>query len=161
MGAGSVINTTNEIENNKVNEETKLELIKGQINKLDIFYKGTSLDMSGNQRIYGSLYAQNANITMTGGSGFQGHIITGGGKIDISGGANAVTQVFYAPNSNVNITGGGTIKGNIISKTLTISGGGSVTYMNLSGEDLPPILGGATETISPKDLLSAEPTREK
>lgn len=161
MGAGSVINTSTDIDNNKVSKGKKLELMKGQINKLDIFYKGTSLDMSGDQRIYGSLYAQNANITMTGGSGFQGHIITGGGKIDISGGANAITQVFYAPNSNVNITGGGTIQGNIISKSLTISGGGSVTYDSITLEDLPPMFGGTTENISPKDILSAEPTREK
>jgi len=162
MGAGSVINTTDEIENiKKNNEATSSELIREQIKMLDIFYKGLSLDMSGSQKIYGSLYARNANISLTGGSGFQGHIITGGGKIDISGGANAITQIFYAPNSNVNISGGGTIVGNIISKNLTISGGGSITYNNALDDDLPPIFGGATGAVSSKDILSLEPTREK
>ncbi|MFS0822525.1 pilus assembly PilX N-terminal domain-containing protein [Bacillus sp. 1P02SD] len=161
MGSSSVINTTDEIESKKMNEATKSNLIKEQIKKLDIFYKGSTLEMAGGQKIYGSLYAQNADIEMTRGSGFQGHIITGGVKINIDGDASAVTQVFYAPNANVKILGGGSVKGNIISKNLTITGGGVITYEKVSFEDLPPMFGGTTETISPTDILSAEPTREK
>lgn len=165
MGSGSTINTSDEIDNfskKKGNADTKSQLIKDQVKKLDIYYKGSSLDLSGSQKIYGSLYAQNANLSFSGGSGFQGSIITGGEQINISGGANAITQLFYAPNADINISGGGTIKGQIIGKSYTSSGGSLITLENFNDAELPPILGGTSGgTVSASDILSTQPTREK
>ncbi|MEQ6375641.1 PilX N-terminal domain-containing pilus assembly protein [Bacillaceae bacterium S4-13-56] len=164
MGAGSIINTSDEIENlnKKGNEDTKSQLIKDQVKKLDIFYKGPNLLLSGSQKIYGSLYAQYADLSFSGGSGFQGHIITGGGKINISGGANAITQLFYAPNADINISGGGTIKGQIIGKSYTASGGSLITLDDFNVADLPPILDETSGgTGSANDIISAQPSREK
>ncbi len=69
MGSGSVINTG------------------GNVDKLKIYLKGSgvpsspkSVSLSGAQKIYGSLFAEDANISFSGGSGFQGDIITGGKK---------------------------------------------------------------------------------
>ena len=164
MGSGSTINTSEEIENfsKKGNADTISQLIKDQVKKLDIYYKGSSLDLSGSQKIYGSLYAQSANLSLSGGSGFQGSIITGGEKINISGGANAITQLFYAPNADVKISGGGTIKGQIIGKSYISSGGSMITLQDFNDAELPPILGGTSGgTVSASDILSTQPSREK
>lgn len=162
MGSGSVINTTDEIENYKGNEVSKLQLIENQVKKLNIFYKGASLSLSGGQKIYGSLYAQNADISLSGGSGFQGHILTGGEKVTISGGANAYSQIFYAPNADVIVSGGGEIKGSIVSKTYTASGGSSLIFEKVDNEDLPPFIGGGSGvSATVEDLLSKEPSLEK
>jgi|GEM_PF-1297056 len=118
MGSGSVINVIKSIN----------APIPDHIKKLEIYYKGQSLEMSGAQKIYGSLHAQRANITLTAGSGFYGYVITGGDKLNISGGANAYTQLFYAPNAAVTLDGGGKVKGTIIAKSYTGAGGTSVTY---------------------------------
>jgi hypothetical protein len=164
MGAGSVINTNDQIENSHRgrDEQTRLQLIKDHVKKLEVFYKGSNLNLSGDQKIYGSLYAKNAELTLTGGSGFQGHLLLGGGEIEINGGANAVTQLFYAPNSDVIMSGGGTIKGSIIAQSYTATGGSSVTFDSLNPNDLPPILAGTSEgAYSAEDIISAEPSREK
>ncbi|WP_026676462.1 DUF7305 domain-containing protein [Fictibacillus gelatini] len=153
MGAGSKINAINSNNSNS---------IKAQIKTLDIYYKGSHLNLAGDQKIYGSLYALNADISMSGGSGFQGYIITGGKMIDISGGANAITQLFYAPNADVNMSGGGNIKGSIICKTYTGSGGSTITLDNFDATDLPPNMGGTTGgPLSAKDIISVQPSREK
>lgn len=153
LGSGSINEPTNKSNN---------QLVKDQIKKLDIFYKGPSLTMGADMKIYSSFYAQQANLTMTAGSSFQGHIVTGGSKVTINGGANAVTQLFYAPNADVVFSGGGNLTGAIIGKSFKGDGGSKVTFENINVEDLPPFIGGSNGgNISIGELISSNPSREK
>ena len=76
--------------------------------------------MAGNQRIYGSLFAEDAKIYVTNGGGFQGSLVTGGTEVEISGGTSIVTSLFFAPNASVSVSGSGNVKGPIVANTFCI-----------------------------------------
>ena len=118
MGSGSTINSN-----------TK------DVDKLKVFQKGDSeITLAGDQKIYGSLYAEKANITISGGGGFQGDIYTGGTEVNVNGGAGVISQLFLAPNAKFTLAEGGKIKGLIIADSFVGSGGVSVTYNELNGD---------------------------
>lgn len=150
MGSGSIINSG------------------GNINQLDMYLKGSGnpsspkkLDLSGAQKIYASLYAKDATISLTGGSGFQGQILTGGRNVTINGGANAITQLFFAPNANITVAGGGSITGIIIAKSVTASGGSTITFKQPSIDQLPFFPNnGAGGEVTIDNLIVAGGTRE-
>ncbi|MEH7223079.1 pilus assembly PilX N-terminal domain-containing protein [Bacillus sp. JJ1566] len=156
LGANDRINSTDKDGNVITNKQA----IKEKVKKLDIFYKGQKdLRFTNGQRIYGSLIVQDIEIEMLGQSGFEGFIISAGDRITINGdNKNELQQFIYAPNAHVDI-GNIKIEGTIISKSFS-SNGGDLTLSNYNVDELPLIIGGV-ETISPKDILSAEPTREK
>jgi Tfp pilus assembly protein PilX len=151
MGSGSIINTG------------------GDINNLNIYLKGSgvpsnpkNLSLSGSQKIFGSLFAEDANLSFTNGSGFQGNILTGGKSILIDGGVYLNTQLFFAPKADLTVSSGGTVSGVIITKTLTASGNGTINFNQLNIDQLPFFpssgTGGGSATIS--NILSAGATRE-
>lgn len=114
----------------------------GDIKKLELYLKGSgkpsspkSVTLTGSQKIFGSLYAEDATISFGNGSGFEGHIITGGNKFTISGGVYVHSRLIYAPNANVSLIGGGSVKGSIIANSYYGDGGTLVTYEKNS--DLP------------------------
>lgn len=115
MGSGSTINGN-----------TK------QSNKVDLYLKRSStpqtVQLGGNQKIYGSLYAESANLDFGGGGGFQGNLYTGGTSVKLNGGARVETSVLYAPSAHVELTGGGKVTGAIISSSFHGGGGTEVTY---------------------------------
>lgn len=145
MGGGSTINNN------------------GVITRLNIFLAqstpATTVQLGGNQKIFGSLYAENADIEMNGGGGFQGHIFTGGKNVSIYGGARVTTSLFYAPNASFNLLGGGAIKGMIVSETFSASGGAKVDYQPVDLEEVPYSTGGSTGI--PEGLITSAPVREK
>ena len=117
---------------------------EGNINNVNIFYKGSEkLQLAGNQKLYGSIYAETANLDLTGSGGIYGNIFTGGNEVTISGGADIITQLIFAPEATVKISGGGHIYGVIMSKKFNHNSGATVEY----GE--PFVLEGP---ISPKAL---------
>ena len=141
MGSGSTINDQENIKDNE------------HIKNLDIFYSGNSqVNLSGNQKIYGSLYAKRANLDLTGSGSIYGNIFTGGNTFQISGGSKVETQLILAPYADVTISGGGSIYGKIISKTFTHNSGGHV----IDGE--PFIIEGP---ISPSALESGTGSKGK
>lgn len=150
MDSGSIINT-------------------GQnINKLDIYLKGSgiptspkSLSIAGAQKIYGSLYAEDANLSLGGGSGFQGHIVTGGKNVTIDGGASAISQLIYAPNATFLVSGGATVKGSIVAKSLTADGGSRIQFTQINNAELPFFPGNDGGTAELEDLILTNPIREK
>ncbi|MDW0109650.1 DUF7305 domain-containing protein [Sporosarcina aquimarina] len=115
MGSGSVINTS------KDTKRLKIYLDNDKITP-------NNLEVTGAQKIYGSLFAKNTNITITGGGGFQGNIITGGKKVVISGGGSALSTLLLAPNADVTLNGGGKVNGVILGKSLTMDGGTAVNF---------------------------------
>ena len=128
--------------------------VSDSIKKLLVYYEGDSsnktITMSGSQKIYGSLYAKDADMNITAGSGFLGNVVTGGLHVNINGGTNVVTNFFYAPNAAVSISGGGTVNGPIVSNSFTLDGGASVTY-NPSGGivDNPFTVGNSIDDLIP------------
>jgi type II secretory pathway pseudopilin PulG len=150
MGSGSIINM-------------------GQnVNQLNIYLTGSgsvsspkTLTLTGSQKIYGSLYAEDANIDFGNGSGFQGNILTGGKSVTVDGGAYANTQLFYAPNADFSLLGGGTIQGSIIANSLTATGGSKIIYEKLDQSSLPFFLSSGTSgTATISDLMTTDPVQE-
>jgi len=149
---------------------TKVNIDK-DIKKLNIYWKGSgkpnqpkNLMLGSDSEIYGSLYAEDANLTFTGGTSFKGHIITGGKKVSVGGGTNAYTQLFYAPFADFTVgveQGGGHIWGSIVANTLKMAGGASITHDQLGRDEIPffPVSGGSA-SIDIEELISTYPTRE-
>src|SRR5699024_3200252 len=80
----------------------------------------------GDQKIFGSLYAKQANMNLTGSCGIYGNIFTGGNTIKMSGGSDIEAQLILAPKANVEVLAGGHIEGKVIANSFTMDGGGEV-----------------------------------
>ncbi len=167
MGSGSTINN------------------HGDVAKLDVYLKGSNaseepkkVTLSGSQKVFGSLYAEDANIVLDAGGGFVGNIFTGGTSFKITGGSYNQAQLFFAPNAFFDMESGGTkFEGMIIADTYSISGGWNVTYKDLKFTDGPisPAAlgreneagnggtGGGTnlEETGASPTITTTPTREK
>ncbi|MEW4305949.1 pilus assembly PilX family protein [Rossellomorea marisflavi] len=134
----------------------------GKIEQLNLYLATSSssspLRLAGAQKISGSLYAESADIEMTGGGGFQGHILTGGNTVTLTGGSRTNSSLLYAPNATIKMLEGGIFTGMIVSKNFQITGGGRVNYQLINTEDIPFILGGSTD--EPVELISLDPVRE-
>ncbi|WP_181347477.1 PilX N-terminal domain-containing pilus assembly protein [Thalassobacillus sp. CUG 92003] len=143
MGAGSDINNGGNI------EDLQIYLKSSQMSN--------SLNLSGSQKIFGSLYAEDADITLSGGGGFQGHIFTGGSNFTINGGARAYASLLFAPHADFSISGGGSVDGSVIAHQFSASGGARVKYEE-EDMDIPFDPGGGS--TEPEELIDAEPIRE-
>ncbi len=107
-----------------------------------IYYKGTdALFFAGSTGFKGGLYAETANITLTGSGGIQGNIITGGDTVDISGNAEATSRVVYAPNAAVNLAGSGRVRGSVVCDTFNSIGNTRVIYSNQYNDTFPEFSG--------------------
>lgn len=105
-----------------INKETKIK-------DLEIFYAGSSKpEFGGDTKIYGNLYAKQADLEFGAGNGIQGTVLSGGNSIKITGGSANIAQMFFAPNAHVEFSGGGKLKGKVIANRFTISGGGTVDF---------------------------------
>lgn len=141
----------------------------GVINNLNIFYKGLNkVELGGDQKIYGSLYSESADMYLTGSGGILGNVFSGGEKIEITGGANVETQLILAPKAKVKIDGGGSVYGMIMSKSFTHNSGESIIYGEpfvLDGPISPAALGiknvGGGEAAEPSPTITITPPREK
>ncbi len=123
--------------------------VKGSIgnsssaNQLGIFLQGSTTNkhkevfFSDETQINGSFYAEDANITMTGGGGIKGNILTGGEKVSISGGVKADPTMILAPNAEVKLSGGGSVNGAIYADNFTANGGATVNYKKPNVESVP------------------------
>lgn len=149
MGSGSTINGN-----------TK------NVQKLVVYLEGKSLptavSLGGQQKIYGSLYARNANIGITGGGGFQGHIFTGGSSVKVTGGGSATSSLIYAPLAAFEMLGGGNVTGTVVSKTFTGKGGATVIYKDVDFSTVPFSFSQNEDTPieGTGSLISKEPVRE-
>lgn len=92
-----------------------------------------------------SVYAKDANVEIVGSAGVNGHIITGGNSVKLSGGTSATAKgtVVFAPNADVEVTGSGILKGGIISQTFTMRGGAKVIGDTVNLDEIPFFGGGS------------------
>ncbi|ARF16233.1 DUF7305 domain-containing protein [Sporosarcina ureae] len=115
----------------------------GNPQQIGIFLQGSTTNkpknivFSNETQIYGSFYAEDANVTMTGGSGIIGNILTGGKKVSLNGGAKAIPTLILAPNAAVNVSGGGNINGAIYADSFTADGGAKVTFKQPNIDTVP------------------------
>ncbi|WP_100371702.1 DUF7305 domain-containing protein [Bacillus sp. FJAT-45037] len=125
MGSGSTINNN------------------GSIDRLNVYLEGNksgglpkNLKLSGSQKIYGSLFAEDANIEITAGGGFQGAIVTGGNQVKVDGGTRN-NSLIYAPNATFTLSGGGIVNGMVISNRFSGDGGTRINYQPIDVESVP------------------------
>ena len=117
------------------------------VSKLSLYLKGSSpsktMRLNGDQKIYGSLYAQNANISINGGGGFQGHIFTGGSEVKMNGGARAYSTLIFAPRAAFDMSGGAQIRGAVVANEFSGSGGAIVLKDKVDFSAIPFLEGPA------------------
>lgn len=110
-----------------------------KINQLEIYLRGSStpktLIIAGDQKIFGSLFAENANIELTNGGDLMGNIIALGGSVIMSGAATAVVRAIYAPNAIVKLDAGAYVTGSIIARELRMTGNTTLKYSQVSGSE--------------------------
>lgn len=98
-----------------------------KINDINMYFAGDIIRLGGNARIYGSIYAEKAELNFGAGAGFMGNVLTGGSKVTMQGGSDIASQLILAPNAEV-IHSNGVIKGMIVSKTYSASGGAELHF---------------------------------
>ncbi len=112
----------------------------GSQENLFTYYGGEDrLNFAGATNFNGSVYAETANITIGGSGGIQGHVITGGDEVLVSGAAVANTRILYAPNAHVNVTGSGSIRGAIVAERFSASGAARVEFSSALSSTLPEL----------------------
>lgn len=124
----------------------------GSSDRLVMYYDGSShLNPSGATKFVGSVYAQNADFTISGAGGIEGHVFTGGNNITVSGAATAVVRVIYAPNAHAQISGSGAIRGSLIADRLTMTGAARIEYESPTNVVITPPEPGGDLVIDPED----------
>ena len=163
IGNGKVtlyVKNTINLGSKALNEKSQGETENQAIEQLTIYYKGTEkLTVGDDAKVYASLYAETAQVKLTAGSGYMGHIFTGSTEpLEISGDADAHSRIICAPYAPVICTGGGRVKGSIICKSIKVTGGGKIESVT-SDEyaDIP------FEVKNPgeQNLLKIYPIRER
>lgn len=118
---------------------------EGDINKLNLFIQGSTkskqIQLSGGQKVYGSLFAEDADIMLKAGSGFMGNIYTGGKNVSILGGVRALSTLLFAPHAHVKVAEGANITGEIFADSFEASGGAVIKFGKTSSIIGPTIPG--------------------
>lgn len=155
---------------------------KSKFTQLNIFLKGhdepnknKKIELLDYVQVFGSLYAEDADIKFTGSAGFYGNIFTGGKKLELLGHVPNTSQLILAPYSKVTLTGSSNITGRIISKTFNHESAAKVKLEEpfiLDGPISPSALGqdsdgesggsGSTEeeTGASPEIITIDPIRE-
>ncbi len=169
LGTGKLTIYTKEITMNSSSTINHGSNSSIDIKRLNIYVQASTpvktITFSGNQRVSGSIYAENANFNITSSAGIQGHIVTGGKTVRITGNASAPSKLIFAPNADVTVSGSGKMEGTIICNTFTSSGGAEIKFKKLDGEipffsDGVGGIGSGGVSPSLENLLKMKPTRE-
>ena len=143
MSSGSVINTD------------------GNIEKLYMFLEGSGSSL--NQGIiYGSMYANNTNLIVNNENGVQGHIITKGARIDITGTTINFPKMIYAPNAIVYLNA--SLSGAIICSEISSSGNDDsfkFEFVQINYDNSPLYVDNGTGATPLKDMITSDPVREQ
>lgn len=143
MSSGSVINTD------------------GNIEKLYMFLEGSGSSL--NQGIiYGSIYANNTNLIVNNENGVQGHIITNGARIDITGTTINFPKMIYAPSAIVYLNA--SLSGAIICNEISSSGNDDsfkFEFVQINYDNSPLYVDNGTGATPLKDMITSDPVREQ
>lgn len=109
----------------------------GSQSQVFMYYSGEDdIKLAGATKFNGSIYVKDADIKLSGSGGLQGHIISGGDKIDITGNAKAYSRIVFAPYADIKVSGSGSISGSVVSKSFTASGNGSIVFADKFDSDI-------------------------
>ncbi len=112
----------------------------GETNSMFTYYAGTTPLVFAGSTIYNAgIYAESADISITGSSSLRGHLITGGSDVYIFGDANANSRVVYAPNAHVEMAGSSIVYGAVVSNSFEARGTARVEYNPEYDSDLPDL----------------------
>ncbi|SEJ25202.1 hypothetical protein SAMN04488127_1401 [Bhargavaea ginsengi] len=115
------------------------------------------IKLSSNLRMNTAFYAADANFTLSGGASLYGLLVTGGNRVEISGGVAATSSqgsnLIYAPHAEVKLTGGGNLYGSVISRYFEANGGTRIESKTHIVDD-HPIFSGGSNTEALPDLKS-------
>ncbi|QNO16117.1 hypothetical protein HYG86_15745 [Alkalicella caledoniensis] len=152
LGTGKLtiyVNNNITFNNGRINSEDKTQ-------NLTIYLKGSGnpshpkvVNISGSQKIYASLYAEDADVQLFNSGGFQGNIITGGKNVNLSGSATANVRAIYAPNAKVSVDAGANVKGVVISNEFSMSGNTTLEYTDVKGDPFLESLFGGNVSYKP------------
>ena len=121
----------------------------GDFKNVVIYYAGANdLRFTGNQKLFGSIYIKNANLTIGGSTGITGHIVTGGNEVEVSGDARAYSRIIYAPAASLNLNGSAAIKGLAVAKDIQLIGNSLIYYDSSMNMDFFNQLDWGTEESS-------------
>jgi len=121
----------------------------GDFKNVVIYYAGANdLKFTGNQKLFGSIYIKNANLTIGGSTGITGHIVTGANEVEISGDARAYSRIIYAPAASLNLNGSAAIKGLAVAKDIQLIGNSFIYYDSSMNMDFFNQLDWGTEESS-------------
>ncbi|KAB8137492.1 hypothetical protein F9U64_09215 [Gracilibacillus oryzae] len=111
-----------------------------------------NLHFGGGQKIFGSVFAKDANINLTQGSGVHGNIVTGGDSVVFDGGTYAETFLI-APHADVKLLQGTEITGSLIANSLYGEGGVKAKFKPIDMETFPFGSGGNTGELITKQPI--------
>lgn len=128
----------------------------GSVSQLNIYLAGKnkSLELDDNQQINGSMFAEDTSVTLTGGGGFKGYIVTGADQVIFDGGSFS-NLLLLAPNAEAKVLSGANISGTMITKQLIGTGGANVTFDELNEFEFP-----FGNVGSSGEIITEEPTVE-
>jgi len=123
----------------------------GDVKNLILYYQGfedvdlaepeqMDLELGGNTIFNGSLFADQANITLRGTAGIQGNVTTNG-DVHLYGDADAISRLIYTPYGTVTAHGNVKIRGAVITNDFVGSGNTSLVYDPEFDADPPPFEG--------------------
>lgn len=113
----------------------------GVTDNMFTYYSGTDpINFAGSTIYNAGIYAEIADITITGSSSLQGHLITGGSDVFIFGDANANSRVVYAPNAHVEMAGSSIVYGAVVSKSFEARGTARVEFNPAYDSELPDLM---------------------
>ena len=102
---------------------------EGSSDDVFLYYAGDKdLDFGGNTSMNGSLFAKEANLSLSGSGSLTGSAVVGGGKTKISGHAQMADGVLYAPDADLTVSGSSRIRGTAVGKSLELSGSAGIRY---------------------------------
>ncbi|TVR13364.1 MAG: hypothetical protein EA391_14325 [Balneolaceae bacterium] len=129
IGGSSSMNNNN---NPNGNERSPKNLL--------IAYSGSEkLTFGGAQSVNANFFVESADVELTGGSNFNGNVITLGDNVSITGNAQNSARMLYAPNAHVHMTGSGRVLGSIITNSFSAQGNALVSYSEDYKDTLPDL----------------------
>lgn len=137
---------------------------KGLTNQLVLIYHGEEKIKFGEwgQNIFnGHIIVKSADISAKS-SNINGVLLTGGKKVDLSGGVTNSNLLLIAPNSHVSLSESYSILGTVIANSFQMSGGTKLIYGEVGTTGFPLLSSGGTVSPPSKDdIIHAEPILEK
>lgn len=108
----------------------------GDCHSVEIYYAGSNeLNITGNAKLHGSIFAKDANIAISGSAGITGNIVTSGSTVALNGNTQAKSGAVYAPNANLIISGSSKLTGIAVVQSIKLSGSTSIIQDNSIGFD--------------------------